>query len=161
MSVPQSPEGLIRVEPLRVYTPEAAADLGLLMHELDANFSSDPVPQATLEAIIESPTREQIVATYSGEPAPRVVGALTLTEVVEPGIKYGFLGGVVVDPSMRGFGIGRMMMAVVDEWCEDRGLASLELVTETYRPAAIALYKKWGAEKVGEAMVYSKGYEPR
>jgi amino-acid N-acetyltransferase len=73
-----------------------------------------------------------IVALEDG----RVVGAAA----VEPYGTDGLLRSVVVDPRLRGTGIGRALVAAAESMAADLGLQTLYLITET----AVAWFPRLG-----------------
>lgn len=142
---------------LREYSHEAAAEIGRLMQALDPTFSGEPIPEARLRRIVESPYHEQLIATRYG----RIVGAATMTMVFEPGFdQHGYLGGVIVDPNIRRAGIGTRVMDAMVRWGQENGVDVIEWKTEREdtegldRQAAASFYDNYGARRVENAILY-------
>lgn len=148
----RSPE--LEVYALTAVTDADAAEIGRLMHVLDPAFSAEPNPDF-LRTIVETPTMDELVAR-EGRTLP-ILGCLTISTVVEPAIKYGYVGGVVVAPEAQGKGVGQALMEGVDEWALTHGLASVELQTEAERESAIRLYERTGYKRVTDGVDVTRG----
>jgi GNAT superfamily N-acetyltransferase len=61
--------------------------------------------------------------------------------VTEP---YAEVGGLVVDASCRGQGIGRALLARVEDWARDRAYARLRVRSNTLRARAHEFYRRHG-----------------
>ncbi len=134
----------VRVFKLDRYTPEMAAGIGLLMHELDPNFSPEPTPRSQLERIIESPDRAQIVAVRNHI---EVVGALTLNTFLEPAVTEAYMGAVVTRSDSYGMGIGKRLVHKAFSWSRAQGIDKILLMTERSKPTQpLAFYLHLGAE---------------
>ena len=73
------------------------------------------------------------------------VGGVGL-RIVEPGT--GEVRRLWVDPQWRGRGVGRDLMARLEEAAHDLGLSVLRLATGDRQPEAVALYEGTGWERV-------------
>ncbi|MCA9330492.1 GNAT family N-acetyltransferase [Candidatus Saccharibacteria bacterium] len=77
-------------------------DLFALARQLYGLSLSRSEHEVNVATILDSPDRWLFVAR-----ADRIVGQLVCQKTVEPGVRYGLIGGVVVDESMRGRGGGK------------------------------------------------------
>ncbi|MGB4759063.1 MAG: GNAT family N-acetyltransferase [Candidatus Saccharimonadales bacterium] len=93
-----------------------------------------------LEFIINSPDRDQIIATQLG----KVVGMATVTLHVTPSGTEGWLNDFITspDPGIRGHGVGRRIFDEVMDWCNERDVA---LGFTSMDPAVHPIYKALGA----------------
>lgn len=131
----------IAVERLKTYTPEDAAGIGRLMPYLSESFSGDPIPEELLREIVESDSREQLVARISS----RIVGAATLNIIIGPGTgKKGWLEDFVSDPTTGQRGIGQAVWNEMEKWCLEKGV-NLYFSSRPSREAAHNFYSKNGA----------------
>jgi putative acetyltransferase len=55
---------------------------------------------------------------------------------------------MAVDPSAQGKGYGRMLMDRAIEWCKEKGVPEIFILSNTVLSPAINLYKKSGFEVV-------------
>jgi ribosomal protein S18 acetylase RimI-like enzyme len=62
-----------------------------------------------------------------------------------------WLHSVWVSPEVRGLGVGRRLVASVEEWARGRGAAGLRLAVLPGNDAAIELYRRQGFAPTGEA----------
>ena len=58
------------------------------------------------------------------------------------------IGGLVVDESVRGQGVGEALMHAAEDWARERGCASVYLRSNTIRTRAHEFYKRIGYEIV-------------
>lgn len=142
----------VNVFVLREYSAEIAAGIGVLMHQLDPAFSSEPTPRRRLERIIESPSHAQLIASHSTE---GVVGALTLSLIFEPGFdNQAYVGGFATRADMRGKGIGRKLVKGMFEWARANGVDEFELMTERSKPGQpLDFWLHMGAEVKDDSAV--------
>lgn len=66
------------------------------------------------------------------------------------------IGGFVVEESLRGSGIGKRLLAAVEEWVRYRRLAKLRVRTQTYRTETHGFYLHLGFTKAKEQLVLDK-----
>jgi GNAT superfamily N-acetyltransferase len=87
------------------------------------------------------------------------VAAATLSVLMTAGVGLvGHVDDVVVDESVRGGGVGRLLMEAVHTEAERLGLGELNLTSRPAREAANALYKSLGYER-RETNVYRLRFE--
>ena len=128
------------VEISTAYSPELAAGIGLLGPQLDPLFSSDPVPEARLRSIIDSPSHDQLIARRDNA---LIVGAATMSVVM--GSLFGERGQLedfVLDASVQGGPVAPMMWEAMSNWCASRGLPEWYFQTEPDKPRAVGFYNR-------------------
>lgn len=65
------------------------------------------------------------------------------------GTEYGEVKRMYVRPEFRGAGLGRKMLRHLDDYARKKGVPILRLETGIYQSEAIALYERYGFERVG------------
>lgn len=133
----------VTVERLSAFSDADAAGIGRLMPHLHESFSGAPMDTALLQAIIDSPYHEQLVARLSDG---TIIGAATLNILMGPGVnKEGYLEDFVVDPKLRGQGIGDEIWQEMLAWCRERAV-DLGFTSNPSRVSAQRFYQKHGAQ---------------
>lgn len=131
----------VSIEKLSAYTLEDAAGIGRFMPFLSDKLTGDPIPEALLIAIIESPYHEQLIARLDGI----IVGSATLNILMGPAAgRVGYLEDFVTDAEVRGKGIGTKLWDEMIAWCESQQIA-LEFTSNPSRVNAHAFYRSRGA----------------
>ena len=92
----------------------------------------------TTRDIVSSSSRALFVAQQEG----RILGQLVCTDMIEPGLRYGYIGGVVVDEQLRGQRIVRRLAEAAHQYGLSRGFRYFDLSTS--KPAAQNLYASMG-----------------
>lgn len=134
-------QNYVHVERLSAYSDQDAIDIGALMPYLSSKNSNKPIAKSWLEEIIASPYHDQIVARFHGH----IVGIATVNILFEPSYnKIGYLESFVVDPNVRGQGIGNKIWNEVEAWCRDRNVR-LDFTSSSSRQDAHRFYLKHGA----------------
>lgn len=129
------------VERLSAYTEQDAIDMGQLLPHLSDKFDDTPIDKDWLEQVIASPYHDQIVARADG----KIVGAATMNVLFVAGMgQTGYLESLVVDPTLRGRGIGDSIWQAIDAWCREKNVR-LEFTSNPKREAAHRFYTKHGA----------------
>lgn len=131
-----------RLRPHIAITRVLASDDGprQLVAELDTLLATLYPPEQnflTPIAALALPGVAFLVAHIEGELAG--CGA-----VVEQDAGYGELKRIYVRPAFRGLGVGRRLVAALEQAALERGLPHLKLETGIYQPEAIALYQRCG-----------------
>lgn len=143
MEQPTTPN-IIVVEALTDYSPKDATELGQLMPFLSSDLSDSPISEKLLTEIINSPYHEQLVARDENE---NIVGAATLSitmGVTTP--KAAYLNDFVVNPHLRGLGIGSQIWESILDWCKNNNIPRLEFTSNPATKAdANKFYLKRGA----------------
>jgi GNAT superfamily N-acetyltransferase len=135
-------------EVLRVteYSEEIAAGLGRLMPRLDSGMGAEPRSRNEIEKIITDSHRDQFVAMASG----LIVGKAYVVDIGEPGWSMAYLGGMVVDPITRGYGVGSALLEATFDWCTEKGITRIGWYSEgdEFHSAAHRLYERHGAQVI-------------
>jgi GNAT superfamily N-acetyltransferase len=134
------------IEELTTYDAADAAELGRLMLYLTERASGEPVNEAVMRRLIESPEHGLLVARL-GEAERRIVGSAALSVVMGPiaGVE-GYLQDFVTDLTVRRQGVGNALWQGMIDWCRDRGAQSLMFTSRSSREAAHQFYVRQGAE---------------
>jgi GNAT superfamily N-acetyltransferase len=66
------------------------------------------------------------------------------------------IGGIVVDESCRGRGIGRLLMQHVEAWARGHGCEAVSLRSNIVREGAHTFYKKIGYDNIKTSLTFRK-----
>jgi ribosomal protein S18 acetylase RimI-like enzyme len=125
------------VEVLSAISTEDGKELSTLLAQLSSTAVFDP---ERFTAVVASETTSLLVARVDG----RVVGMATLAVVALPSGRRGHVEDVVVDESMRGRGIARLLLTRVIELATEKSVRSLDLTSRPSRGSALRLYESVG-----------------
>jgi GNAT superfamily N-acetyltransferase len=97
-----------------------------------------------------------LVAEQNGRP----VGWLhaVLSEYIETG-PFVVVAGLVVDRSVRGRGIGRLLMARVEAWARERGCSVVRLWSSASRTASHRFYEGLGYTNIKTQYAFAKSFD--
>lgn len=127
----------IEVETLVSLTDTDLAAIERLLVQLS---STAVVDRATIASMLHHDATELLVARLGGQ----IVGMATLVSFPLPSGSRGFVEDVVTDVSVRGRGVGRLLMETMVDIAVARGLRSLDLTSRPSRGAALRLYESVG-----------------
>lgn len=131
------------VERLAQYSEEDAAGIGRLLPFLSPKFNGDPIPRELLEAIIQSPLHDQIVAKIDS----KIVGVASLSMVMGVGSgRKGWIEDFVTDEEIRGQGIGEIIWSEIILWCKQNDISLFTFTSNPSREEAHRFYDTKGAE---------------
>jgi GNAT superfamily N-acetyltransferase len=119
---------------------EGRALIAAAVAELAERYDGDQDPAVELDDLVP-PRGAFLVARLDGEP----VGCGGL-RTLEPGA--GEIKRMYVAPSVRRRGVGRALLAGLEEAARDLGWKALRLETGLRQPEAIALYQDTGYERI-------------
>jgi GNAT superfamily N-acetyltransferase len=137
------PSSDLILEQARPEDPEVMALYRDFIHEADGPLEIDHEAEAAAgpPAELAPPTGVLLLARVGGEPAA-IGGVRHLdTEVAEVKSMY-------VAPAHRGIGLGRRLLAELDEIAVRHGCRAVHLDTSDYLTEAIALYRSAGYREV-------------
>jgi ribosomal protein S18 acetylase RimI-like enzyme len=130
-------EPSVSVELLTALTDEDANDLASLLGQLSTTATFD---KSRVNAMLDHDATEVIVARSGG----RIVGMATLVTLPLPSGLRGHVEDVVVDVSIRGRGVARLLLGRMTELASERGLRTLDLTSRPSRESALRLYESVG-----------------
>lgn len=126
---------------VRRATLEDAPQLALLAGQLGYPATAEDVG-ARLREILDDPTHVVFVAeTPDSLIAGYVEGFPLRTISSNPRVE---IGGLIVDEACRSRGVGRLLMARVEEWARGRGFKEARLRSNVLRKPAHLFYEKLG-----------------
>lgn len=136
---------MIEIGPMTEYDAELAEKMGKLLTQLSTKWSGEPLDREWIEAIIESPYHDQLLAFDEND---NLVGMATMSVVM--GAKIGqnaYLEDCVVDSECRGQGIGTKMWHAIVAWAKEKDCNRLEFTASgnEKKAGAANFYKKMGA----------------
>lgn len=109
-----------------------------LLGQLSSSGATIDLPQ--LEELVASPATHLLIAECDGA----VAGMLTLGEYLAPTGRKMWIEDVVVDETMRGRSIGRMLVEYAIDFSGKLGGGALMLTSRPSRVAANELYRSCG-----------------
>ena len=125
--------------------PQLTELLGLLLTQ-EADFAPDPERQRrALNAIVGDASIGRIYVVRDGAEVIAMASLLYSVSTAEGG-KAAWLEDLVVRPSRRGRGVGRMLLEQVAARAREDGLLRLTLLTDPDNERAHALYRGLGFE---------------
>lgn len=132
-----------------VIRPATARDIdGLVrllatLFAIEADFAFDAGKQAAGLRLLLADERALVLVA---EDAGAVVGMCTAQTVVSTaeGGPVGWVEDVAVAESHRGQGIGRLLLAHLEDWARSRGLLRLQLLADRDNAAALGFYGRLG-----------------
>jgi len=107
-----------------------------------------------LTELLERPDENAIfIADRNGRPLGWVHAHLHRLLVNDPEVE---IGGLIVDESVRGQGIGEQLMRAAEAWAKKRGCSSVYLRSNTIRTLAHEFYKRIGYEIIKSQYAFRK-----
>ena len=106
-------------------------------------------------SLLRDSNARTIVAEYDG----RVVGIAVIQAraSLTSDQRIAWLGGFAVDATLRRGGIGRAMIAAIDDAARSLGCATIDLQSSAWRDGAHAFYRKNGFDESTSAARFSRG----
>lgn len=140
--VPAAADPLVEITQDRLDAPRIAPLVAALELELQVRYDDEGAPGAPLDpAAFVPPNGVFLLATVDGQPAG--CGGLR-----RHGDGVAEVKRMYVAPDMRGLGLGRRLLAALEDCGRELGYARLLLETGTAQPEAIALYTAAGWTRV-------------
>ena len=133
----------IAIRPARLADLDALVDLLGLLFSIEADFDFDPIRQRQgLLLMLDHNGAIVLVAEAKGEVIGMCSGQLTIS-TAEGGPAL-LVEDVVVALSWQGQGIGRTLMAALEQWAGNRKARRLQLLADGNNQGALEFYKKNG-----------------
>lgn len=107
---------------------------------LERHFPGDRMSRAALRRLLRSPSARLWVA-QTRRPAV-IAGAIILLTRANSGVAR--IYSLVVDPELRGFGLGRRLVGTAERAARSAGLSTMSLEVREDNAAARALYARLG-----------------
>jgi ribosomal protein S18 acetylase RimI-like enzyme len=124
-------------------------DLYTLLQDFSHLKNMDDL-KANLAPLLANPASALIVARIDG----RIVASCVVTLLYKTSRIESHLDDVIVDPNMRGHGLGTDLCEAAINWARDAGADRMELTSRADREAANKLYRHLGF-KVRETNAYT------
>jgi GNAT superfamily N-acetyltransferase len=138
---------------IRPSTPADIPDLAQLAGQLGYPSTPEQVARR-FEALAGEPDENALfVAEVDGRVAGWVHVHLYSLLVDDPEAE---IGGLVVDASRRGQGLGAQLMAAAEAWAREKGCPSVYLRSNTMRTEAHAFYQQLGYRLVKSQYAFRK-----
>lgn len=128
------------VEVLTMVKPEDEESLARLLGQLSSSATFD---LDRIRAVLDHQATELLVARLGG----RIVGMATLVSVPLPTGLRGHVEDVVVDQTLRGRGIARLLLETMTAMAEVQGMRTLDLTSRPSRESELRLYESVGFER--------------
>jgi ribosomal protein S18 acetylase RimI-like enzyme len=130
--------------PVRLATPEDAADVGRLLHDFNAEYDEyTPGAEVLAERMGPMIAAGDAVAIVGGE-GPDGLAVLRLRKAIfDPGM-HAYLEELYVAPARRGHGLGRALLDAALDTARERGVKWIDLGTSEDDVAARGLYESAG-----------------
>ena len=131
---------------LRAPTANDADDLAELMTQLGYPCDASDMP-ARVTSLSNGPDVLVTVAEHQG----RVAGVITghVLRAIHKSEPVAMLTALAVLEEARGIGIGRLLVAHVEEWARARGARTISLTSALRRVEAHDFYRRLGYEHTG------------
>lgn len=127
----------VSVETLTSLSDEDAGQLAHLLSQLSTTAAFD---RSRMKTLLDHDATELMVARAGS----KIVGMATLVTFPLPSGLRGHVDDVVVDASMRGRGIARLLLERMTDLASERGLRTLDLTSRPSRESALRLYESVG-----------------
>lgn len=133
----------VYIEEVKDFSFEAANAVGNLAQQLNSNFQ--PLSDDDFHFLIDSKNTHLYLARLKEN--KKIVGMVTLVVYRIPYAMKAQLEDIVVEESMRGKGIGKMLMSFVIEKARGFGVKSLNFTSRPEKENANKMYESLGFKK--------------
>jgi len=131
------------IRPARPDDLEALVDLLRMLFAIEADFDFDAARQRQgLAMLLAHETAVILVAEAAGQVIGMCSGQLTIS-TAEGGFAL-LVEDVVVAGPWQGKGVGRQLLAALEQWAGSRKIARLQLLADRNNGAALEFYRKLG-----------------
>ena len=139
---------------VREGTPDDAPAIAALLAALMVDHGLAPLSPERLAGavrqVMQLPAAWYLVADDGGE----LVGTLQLNQRYSTWetAPYGYVEDFCVAPSRRGEGIGRLLLAHVERWAQERGWTRIDLDVSTSLTGTLRFYERCGYRDTGSVL---------
>ncbi|MCB1036187.1 MAG: GNAT family N-acetyltransferase [Acidobacteria bacterium] len=144
-------------EDIRMARPEDAAELAELSRQLGYPSTAEETA-SRLERLLGVEDHLVLVVVGPGEKVLGWIHAFAAHRLESE--SFAEIGGLVVHEGFRSQGIGARLVAAVEGWARERGIATLRVRSRTTRPRAHAFYEGLGFAATKDQRVLDKPLEP-
>lgn len=118
-------------------------DIIQLIADLDA-YQLSLYPAESVYALdLDSLSQPNVLFAVARDAAGKAVGCAAVVVTAE----YGELKRMYVDPAVRGQGVGRRVLALLESAAAARGCPRIALETGPYQLEALAMYERYGYQR--------------
>lgn len=144
---------LVTATTVRHATAADAQDIARLIGQLGYPFEASDAPRR-LANMTHAGRAVVLLAEHHGS----VVGLVTshILSVINREHDVAWLTTLVIDETVRGSGVGRILVQAVEQFARDAGCERLTVTTHVHRSDAHAFYEKLGFELTGRR--YGKAF---
>ena len=129
--------------------PDSAAATELIA-ELELYLNSFYPPESQHGYSVEKLLNEGVAFFVARQDGIAVgCGAIKLVGSDHKGFGYGEIKRMYVRPTMRGLGLGRLMLEHLTTYARQQGIKYLRLETGIHQREAIGLYERMGFQRIG------------
>ena len=141
---------------IRTARAEDIEALARLATQLGYSFTAEQI-QDRFDRLHARPEEDVVIIAEVGDQVVGWVHAHTYSLLVDaPEVE---IGGLVVDESTRGQGIGKQLMKAAESWARKQGYSSIYLRSNTIRTQAHEFYKQIGYEIIKSQYAFRKNLE--
>lgn len=131
------------IRPARPDDLDALVDLLRILFGIEADFDFDAARQRQgLAMLLAHETAVILVAEAAGQVIGMCTGQMTIS-TAEGGFAL-LVEDVVVAQNWQGKGVGRELLAALEQWAEARKIGRLQLLADRNNGAALEFYRKLG-----------------
>jgi len=131
------------IRPARPDDLDALVDLLRMLFAIEADFDFDAARQHRgLAMLLAHDAAVLLVAEAAGQVVGMCSGQLTIS-TAEGGFSL-LVEDVVVAQTWRGKGVGRELVAALEQWAGERKIGRLQLLADRNNGAALEFYRKLG-----------------
>ena len=138
---------------IRVAEPEDVEQVARLCHQLGYPISTHEARERIQQIRGEAGHILYVAESSDGRLAGWVHAHVHPLVIADPRAE---IGGIVVDESRRGCGIGRLLMGHIEAWARSRRCGAVYLRSNIVREGAHAFYEKIGYDKIKTSLTFRK-----
>ncbi len=112
------------------------------LFRIESDFTPEPAKQQLgLTLLLD---RDDQACVLVAEESGCVVGMVTAQVLISTaqGAEVALVEDLVVTETARGCGIGRQLIAALEQWCSRRGLTRMQLLADRHNTPALEFYRR-------------------